>query len=89
MAGVSAMAHKADRKIFYLLLAACSLGVVGSLVTILINVPINERIATWDPTALPQGYQELRRSWWEWHQVRLVAMFTGMCLIFAAMLKRK
>ena len=89
LAGISAMAHKADRKVFYLLLTACGFALVGSLVTILVNVPINERLATWNPTALPQGYEEVLRRWWEWHQVRLVAMFTGMCLVFAAMLNRK
>jgi uncharacterized membrane protein len=70
------------------LLAACGFGVVGSLVTIFVNVPINERVATWNPAALPPGYEEFLRRWWEWHQVRLVAMFTGMCLVFAAMLIR-
>jgi uncharacterized membrane protein len=89
LAGISAMAHKTDRKVFYLLLTACGFALVGSLVTILVNVPINERLATWNPTALPQGYGEFLRRWWQWHQVRLVAMFAGMCLVFAAMLNRK
>jgi uncharacterized membrane protein len=88
LAGLAAMAHKADRKTFRLLLAACGFGLVGSLVTIFVNVPINERVATWNPAALPTGYEEFLRRWWEWHQVRLVAMFTGMCLVFAAMLIR-
>ena len=88
LAGLSAMAHKADRKTFYLLFAACGFGLVGSLVTLFVNVPINERVATWNPAALPTGYEEFLRRWWEWHQVRLVAMFTGMCLVFAAMLTR-
>ena len=82
------MAHRADRKAFSMLLAACGFGLVGSLVTIFVNVPINERVATWNPAALPTGYEEFLRRWWEWHQVRLVAMFTGMCLVFAAMLTR-
>jgi hypothetical protein len=47
LAGLAAMAHKAERKTFRLLLAACGFGLVGSLVTILVNVPINERVATW------------------------------------------
>jgi uncharacterized membrane protein len=89
MAGMAAAAHRADRKAFLLLLAACALGVCGSLVTILINVPINERIATWNPAALPAGYEEFLRRWWIWHQARLVALGSGMGLVFAAMLVRK
>ncbi len=88
LAGLSAIAHKTDRKAFYLLLSACGFGLVGSLVTIFVNVPINERVATWNPAALPIGYEEFLRRWWEWHQVRMVAMFTGMCLVFVAMLTR-
>jgi uncharacterized membrane protein len=89
LAGLAAIAHKAERRVFYLLLAACGCSLAGSLVTIFVNVPINERVATWNPAALPSGYEEFLRRWWEWHQVRLVAMFTGMCLVFAAMLARR
>jgi uncharacterized membrane protein len=89
LAGISAFVHRADRKVFYLLLTACGFALVGSLVTIFVNVPINERLATWNPTALPLGYEEFLRRWWEWHQVRMVAMLAAMCLVFAAMLVRK
>jgi uncharacterized membrane protein len=88
LAGVAALTHRADRKAFVLLLCACGCGLIGSLVTLFINVPINERVATWNPAALPAGYESYLHQWWDWHQVRLVAMFTGMCLVFAAMLAR-
>ena len=51
LAGISAAVYKHDRRAFSLLVAACALGVVGSLVTIFVNVPINERLATWNPAA--------------------------------------
>jgi len=47
------------------------------------------RAATWDPTALPADYQDYLRRWWEWHHVRLVAMFAATCSVFVAMLARK
>jgi len=89
LAGISAVLHKRDPRTFYLLLTAFGLGLVGCFVTIFFNVPINERLATWNPSALPPGYEEYLRRWWEWHHVRLVAMFTAMCLVFAAVLLRK
>jgi uncharacterized membrane protein len=89
LAGISAVLHKGDRLAFYLLIAAFGLGVVGCLVTIFFNVPINEQLATWNPSALPAGYEVFLRRWWQWHHVRLVTMFTAMCLVFAAMLVRK
>jgi uncharacterized membrane protein len=87
--GLAAVAHRADRKTFLLLVAACALAVVGSLVTVLVNVPINRQIATWDPAALPVGYDELLSRWWQWHQVRVVALLSSMCLVLVAMLVRK
>jgi uncharacterized membrane protein len=89
LAGISAAVYKAERRAFYFLIAACALSVAGSLVTIFVNVPINEQLATWNPAALPPDYQDHLRQWWLWHQVRLVVMFTAMCFVFAAMLVRK
>ena len=89
LAGISAVLYRTDRTAFYLLLLACVLAVVSDLVTIFVNVPINNRLATWDPASLPPDYQDHLRRWWQWHHVRLVGMFTAMCLVFAAMLVRK
>lgn len=89
LAGISAVLYRTERRAFYLLLLACALAVVGDLVTIFVNVPINNRLATWNPSALPADYQDYLLRWWEWHHVRLVAMFTATCLVFAAMLVRK
>ena len=89
MTGIAATAHKADRRTCRLLAAACALGVVGSVITIVVSVPINNELATWSPTALPAGHELLLRRWWDWHQVRLVAVFSAMCLVFVAMLGRQ
>lgn len=89
LAGLSAWLHGDDRRARWLLLAACVLGAISSAVTALVHVPINNQIATWNPAALPVGYEALLRRWWDWHQVRLAAMFAATCLTFAAMLSRK
>jgi uncharacterized membrane protein len=89
LAAISAVLHRADRRTFVLLLLACGLGVIGDLVTLLVNVPINNRLATWNPTALPPDYQDYLLRWWQWHHVRLVAMFAATCSVLAAMLVRK
>jgi len=89
LAGLWAGLYKDDRPAARLLVAACALGAVSSLVTIFVNVPINERLATWNPSALPPDYQDYLRRWWHWHQVRLIAMFAAMCFVFVAMLARK
>jgi uncharacterized membrane protein len=89
LAGLAAFFSRGNRAAFWLLLVACGLAVIGDLVTIFGNIPINNRLATWNPAALPSGYQDYLRQWWQWHHVRLVAMFVAMCLVFVAMLADK
>ena len=48
LAGLSAALHRTDRRAFYLLSLACAFALVGDLVTILVNVPINNELATWN-----------------------------------------
>ena len=55
LAAVSAVVHRRRRPAFALLLTACALAAVSSVVTIVVNVPINEQIATWDPNAMLAG----------------------------------
>jgi uncharacterized membrane protein len=89
LAGISAGVCRRDRRVFRLLIAACAMAAIGSLVTIFVNVPINQRVATWNPAALPPDYRDFLLQWWRWHHVRLVAMFGAMCLVFGSMLVRK
>jgi uncharacterized membrane protein len=89
LAGVSALFFRRDPAVFYLLLATCSCCLVASLITIIVHLPINARIATWNPAALPANYGEFLNRWWQWQQMRLVTMFAGMSLLFVAVLIRK
>jgi uncharacterized membrane protein len=88
LAGLCAFAFRRSRARLGLLAAAFVLGVAASAITVIVNVPINATIATWDPEALPSGYEELLRRWWEWHEVRLATLFLATCAVFAAMLAR-
>jgi uncharacterized membrane protein len=73
---------------FFCLLAACGLGAASALVTVLVSVPINEQIASWNPGALPVGYEDVLRQWWSWHIVRLVSSVGAMFAVFLALLAR-
>ena len=88
LAGLAAFAYRRQRRPFLLLVAACALGVIASVVTVTINVPINKLLATWNPAALPAGYEDHLHRWWTWHQVRFAAVFTAACAVYLAMLTR-
>lgn len=87
LAGIAAVMFRGERRVLYLLVAAFGMALIASLVTALANVPINLQVAAWNPQALPAGYEEPLRRWWQWHQVRLVGMFSATCLIYVAMLR--
>ena len=65
LAGLTAVMYRTNRRVFFLLLAACAWALTGSLVTALVSVPINLRVATWNPAALPSDYQDYLREWWQ------------------------
>jgi uncharacterized membrane protein len=88
LAGLSAVVCRANRRTFLLLIAASGFGVATVLVTVLVNVPINEQIATWNPRALPPGYENVLTVWWNWHIVRLFTSLAAMCSAFSALLAR-
>jgi uncharacterized membrane protein len=85
-AGASAAVCRSNRRALSLLIAACGLGGISVLVTVLVSVPINEQIAIWDPSALPPGYEDVLRQWWSWHAVRLVTSMLAMCAALLALL---
>lgn len=87
LAGISAWLYRRDHTAFLLLLAAFALGATSCLVTIFVNVPINQQIATWNPAALPADYAALLHRWWNWHHVRLITMLPATCLVLIAMLR--
>lgn len=89
LAGVAAFLHKSDPKVFRLLLLASVLTAISCTVTILVNVPINNQIATLNPAALPPNYTELVTRWWHWHQVRFATLMPSMICLFIAALIRK
>ncbi|MDP1667883.1 DUF1772 domain-containing protein [Phaeovulum sp.] len=68
---------------FWLYIAAALAMVAGGLITRFGNQPINAVIMTWG-TVLPDGWQMIRDTWWNWHLARLGAGIAGELLLIAA-----
>jgi uncharacterized membrane protein len=66
---------------FYL--TAAVLFAVVIVFSLVFPVPINNRIAAWDPEDLPNDWRELRRRWDKFHSVRIVLLLSALgCLIW-------
>ena len=73
-----------EPKTFYLSAAAFVLFIVALLVTVFIEVPIVEQIATWTISTLPKNWQQVRDRWSKFHIIRVVAGFTSVVLLVVA-----
>lgn len=54
----------------WMFVAAGVLLLVGIAVTLVIEVPVNKQIASWDADAVPAGWAEIRERWLAFHNVR-------------------
>jgi uncharacterized membrane protein len=67
---------------WWLYFAAAVLFAFVIVFSVVFPVPINNRIAKWDPEDLPNDWRELRRRWDKFHHVRIVLLLIALaCLI--------
>lgn len=84
--GVSSVLAWRERPIFYLLAASCLCMTVVALVTVLGNIPINNRIETWTPASPPSNWLEIATMWWRLQTIRTIAALGGFALVILAAL---
>ena len=68
---------------FYLTLAGLACFVVALIVTVAVEVPIVMQIVTWNVSAMPPNWQELRDRWVNFHVLRIIGGITGLALLVA------
>jgi uncharacterized membrane protein len=68
---------------FDLTLAGLGLFVVALVITLAVEVPIDNQIRAWTVTSLPSHWQELRDRWEFFHVLRTFASVAGLGLIVA------
>lgn len=65
---------------FYL--AGTVLFALVSVFSLIFPVPINNKIASWNPTDLPGDWLELRRRFDQYHFVRIMMLLIGLVCLF-------
>lgn len=71
---------------FYLTLAGFVLFIIALLITLIVEVPIDNHIAAWTATTLPDNWQELRDRWDLFHTIRSWASVFGFALLLGGAL---
>ena len=69
---------------FALSLAGLGLCIGDMLVTVLVNVPINREVQTWQPDAPPAEWKRLRDRWERFHSIRALLIVSGFALFAAS-----
>jgi uncharacterized membrane protein len=75
------LSYRVQPTTFYLTLAGSLCFIVALLITVLVEVPIVEQIATWTVPTLPDNWQQLRDRWSKFHIIRVVAGFAGLVFL--------
>ena len=68
---------------FWLTLAGFICFLTPLIVTVQIEVPIVRQIVSWDPSALPANWSQLRDRWVSFHRIRVVGGLVGLALLAA------
>jgi hypothetical protein len=71
---------------FYPTLAGLALFVVALLITLLVEVPLDNQFEGWTVTTLPANWQELRDRWEWFHVIRSWVSVAGLALLLAGAL---
>ena len=62
-------------------IAALLLMVITLLITVLIEVPIDNQINTWTTDLLPADWQDLREKWTFFHTIRTFDSLGSLCMV--------
>lgn len=69
---------------FALSLSGLVLSIGDMLVTVLVNVPINREVQSWQPDAPPAEWKRLRDRWESFHSIRTLLIVPGFALFAAS-----
>jgi uncharacterized membrane protein len=74
---------------FYCILTALMLFVIALIITVGIEVPIDNQIRTWTVATKPFNWQSIRERWEFYHTVRTFASLAVVVFFMAALMNRK
>jgi len=74
---------------FYSILIALILFIIALIITVGIEVPIDNKIKTWTVESIPADWQNIRDKWEVYHTLRTFVSLTGIGFFIIAIMNRK
>lgn len=80
---------KARTVYFYCVLTALVLFIIALMITLAIEVPIDNQIKTWTAATIPLGWEGIRDRWEWYHTIRTFLSLACISFFIIALLNRK
>lgn len=80
---------KARTVYFYCMLTTLILFIIALIVTLAVEVPIDNQIRTWTVTTIPADWENIRDRWEWYHTIRTFLTLTCISFFITAILNRK
>lgn len=74
---------------FYCIFATLLLSVVALVITVGIEVPIDNKIRIWTVATIPSGWKNIREKWEVYHTIRTFVSLSAVAFFMIALLNRK
>jgi uncharacterized membrane protein len=74
---------------FYCVLTALVLFVLALVITLSVEVPIDNRIATWTPSTVPADWADIRDRWERFHTMRTFLSLGSVAFFYVALIYGK
>ena len=80
--------RRAYKPSFYLYTIAFLLMVITLIITVAVEVPIDNQIKTWTESTLPADWESLCNKWDQFHTIRTFTSIASLCFLILGTIKR-
>ena len=74
---------------FYCILVTLVSFIIALIVTVAVEVPIDNQIKTWTVATIPFDWQNIRNHWEHFHTIRTLVSLTGIAFFIIAIMNRE
>ena len=83
------MSWKTKSLYFYCIFITLFLFIIALIITVAVEVPMDNQIKTWTAATIPFNWQYIRNHWEHYHTIRTLVSLTGMVFFLIAIMNGK
>ena len=82
------LSRRVNKPSFYLYILSFLLMVITLIITVAVEVPIDNKINTWTEATVPANWETLRATWDQFHTARTFTSIASLGFFIAGLIKR-